>query len=89
MKLFRFFGIAGLFLASLTSCGGTERPAREGGASLNQIFPMWQCNAVPINGLPQVYWLHANPGVAQQQAMNACWRHYYVPCNPRGCFRVQ
>lgn len=81
--------IAALSIASLTSCGVPDRPARDGGASLNQAVPMWQCNAVPVNGMPQVYWLHSNPAIAQRNALNACWHHYFVPCNLTGCFRVQ
>ena len=51
-------------------------------------WPLWQCNAYPVNGMPFMYWIHANAIVAARSAMNACWYTYYVPCNYR-CFRVR
>ena len=92
MNLCKLFGIYGFALAALlatASCGRDDSNAQDQGASLQQVLPMWQCNAVPVNGMPQVYWLHANPAIAQRNALNACWHHYYVPCNLTGCFRVQ
>ncbi|NDE16684.1 hypothetical protein EBZ80_17305 [bacterium] len=92
MNLCKLFGISWFALAALfatASCGRDDNNAQDQGASLNQVMPMWQCNAIPVNGMPQVYWLHSNPAIAQRNALNACWHHYYVPCNLTGCFRVQ
>ena len=92
MNLCKLFGISWFALATLlatASCGRDDNSAQDQGASLHQGMPMWQCNAIPVNGMPQVYWLHSNPAIAQRNALNACWHHYYVPCNLTGCFRVQ
>ncbi|MEY4631787.1 MAG: hypothetical protein RIQ81_1907 [Pseudomonadota bacterium] len=51
-------------------------------------WPLWQCNAYPVNGLPFIYWIHANANFAARSAMNACWNMYFVPCN-YSCFRIR
>jgi hypothetical protein len=56
--------------------------------SESAYWPLWQCNAYPLNGMPFVYWIHSSPFVAATSAMNVCWYTYHVPCNYR-CFRIR
>lgn len=51
-------------------------------------WPLWQCNAYPVNGMPFMYWIHANAAFAARTAMAACLNTYYVPCN-YSCFRIR